>query len=121
DVGTGKISITGMGYAVGHYARWIRRGTIRIGATSEKSRVIATAFRDVANSRLVVVVVNNEATEQLLQVRLSGASAGGNANGESSYGSVRWKAIPPFAAASGGDFETVAPANSVVTLAIPIR
>ena len=81
DVSTGKISITGMGYAVGHYARWIRRGAIRIGATSEKSRVITTAFRDPANSRLVVVVVNNEATEQLLRVRLSDASARAKVNG----------------------------------------
>lgn len=120
DVGTGKISITGMGYAVGHYARWIRRGAIRIGSTSQDPRVIATAFRDPVNSRVVLVVVNNEGTEQLLRVGLSGATARGNATGESSYGSVRWQPIPPFAASTGGDFETVAPAKSVVTLAIPI-
>jgi O-glycosyl hydrolase len=120
DVSTGKISITGMGYAVGHYARWIRGGAIRIGATSEDPRVIATAFRDPVNSRVVLVVVNNEDTEQLLRVRLSGAAAAGNATGESSSGSVRWRTIPPFAAGTGGDFENVAPAKSVVTIAIPI-
>ncbi len=120
DVSTGKISITGMGYAVGHYARWIRPGAIRIGATSEKSRVIVTAFRDPGNGRVVAVVVNNETAEQLLRIRLSGGSPRGSATGEASYGSVRWQAIPPFTAASGGEFETVVPANSVVTLAIPI-
>ncbi len=120
DDGSGEIRITGMGYAVGHYARWIRPGAIRIGATSEKPRVIATAFRDLANSRIVVVIVNNEATEQLLRIRLSGASGSGQATGESSYANVRWQVIAPFAASSSGDFETVAPANSVVTVAIPI-
>lgn len=119
DVGTGKISITGMGYAVGHYARWIRPGGIRIGATSESSQVIVTAFRDPPNSRVVVVAVNNETTEQLLRVRLTGASARGEASGESSYGGVRWQAVSPRSAAANGDFEIVAAAHSVVTLAIP--
>src|SRR5262249_46882780 len=104
DVSSGKISITGMGYAVGHYARWIRRGAIRIGARSEKPQVIATAFRDSTRGRVVLVVINNEPTEQLLRVRLAGASAGGAATGESSFGSVRWQAIPAFAASSSGDF-----------------
>ncbi len=120
DVSTGTISITGMGYAVAHYARWIRPGAIRIGATSEKPRVIVTAFRDPPNRRVVVVVVNNEAAEQLLRVRLSGTSARGEADGETSFGAVRLRAIPPFAPAPGGEFEIAAPANSVVTLAIPI-
>jgi O-glycosyl hydrolase len=120
NAATGKISITGMGYSVGHYARWIRPGAVRIEARSEKSRVIVTAFRDPPNGRIVVVVVNNESEAQLLRVRLAGTSTAGEASGEMSHGGVRWQSLPPFAPGSGGDFETAAPAKSVVTVAIPI-
>ncbi len=121
DVSTGKINISPMGYAIGHYARWIRPGTVRIKATSEKPRVIVTAFRDSANDRIVVVVVNNEATQQLLRIRLSGASAAGTASGESSYANIRWQSIPPFPPTASGDLELTAPAKSVVSVGIPIN
>lgn len=120
DVGTGAVRITGLGYAIGHYARWLRPGAVRIGATSEKPRVIVTAFRDQANGRIVVVVVNRETTDQLLRLSLSGAAPSGQASGELSFGAVRWQAIPKFSAAANGEFEIAARANSVLTLAIPI-
>ena len=110
-----------MGYAVGHYARWLTRGAIRIAAASENPRVVVTGFRDQAAGRIVVVVVNNETTEQLLRVRASGASPLSQATGEASYGSVRWEAIPAFAAAPDGDFELTAPAKSVLSIGIPFK
>jgi glucosylceramidase len=121
DLDAGAVDITGMGYAIGHYARWLRPGAVRIAATSERARVIATAFSDLSNSRIVVVAINNESTAEFLRVRLSAAASAGNATGEVSSGSARWQAMSPLAAASDGAFEFSAPAQSVMTLAIPIR
>lgn len=122
DVGTGEIKITGMGYAVGHYARWLKPGGVRrIEAVSRSPRVLVSAFRDAANQRIVVVAVNNEPREQFLQIRLSGASARGEVTGELSAGPLRWQAIPPFPSAGRKPLGFVAPAQSVVTLAIPIN
>ena len=121
DAGTGQIMITGMGYAVGQYARWIGREAVRIGATSGSARVIVTAFRNQTDGRIVVVAVNNESTEQLLRIALKGASSAGAASGELSYQGLRWQAIPPFTPSNGTEITYVAPARSVVTLAIPLR
>lgn len=119
DVGTGKIYITGMGYAVGHYARWVRPGALRIAASSDRARVIVTGFRDVARSRLVLVVVNNESTSQLVRVRVSGSQPRGQATGETSYGQSRWASLENIRTGSDGAVEVLAQARSVVSLAIP--
>jgi Glycosyl hydrolase family 30 beta sandwich domain len=121
DVGAGQIRITGMGYAVGQYARWAKPGSIRIGATSPAARVIVTAFRDAARQRIVVVAVNNETTPQNLRIKLVGAAAAGMVTGEASYESVRWQPIPDFATTASDELQYLAPARSVVTLAIPLR
>jgi len=67
------------------------------------------------------VAVNNEATQQLLQIQLTGASARGQISGEVSSGQLRWQAFPAFASPSTNSVGFVAPARSVVTLAIPIN
>jgi O-glycosyl hydrolase len=121
DVGAGQIKITGMGYAVGQYARWAKPGSIRIGATSPAERVIVTAFRDAVRQRIVVVAVNNDTTPQNLRIKLVGAAAAGLVTGEASYEAVRWQAIAGFAATAPDEIQYLAPARSVVTLAIPVQ
>jgi O-glycosyl hydrolase len=120
DDATGATMVTGMGYAISHYAHWLRPGAIRIAATSDKPDLIVTAFRDPPRNRIVVVAVNNGTGERLLQVHLNGATAG-TANGEESYGGIRWRLISDLAPTSAGAIEFLAPAKSVVTLAIPIQ
>jgi O-glycosyl hydrolase len=121
DIGTGEIKITGMGYAVGQYARWVKPGAVRIPATSGTPRVIVTAFRDQAGGRLVLVAVNNETMPRLLRIVPTGASPAGQITGEASYQGIRWGVIPPFSPTALGEVEYVAPARSVVTLVIPIH
>jgi O-glycosyl hydrolase len=121
DVGVGEIKITGMGYAVGHYARWVEQGAVRLGITSGSARVIATAFRNQTDRRIVLVAVNNESTEQLLRVALAGASSAGAVSGELSYEGARWQPIPPFTPPDPTEIGYVVPARSVVTVAIPVR
>ncbi len=119
DLVTGRILITGMGYAVGHYARWIKPGAQRIGATSNRPRVIVSAFRDASRRSIVLVAVNNEPKSQLLRVRLNGAQASGQATGEASYGQVRWESLANIAVSATGVIDLVAQPSSVVTIAVP--
>jgi O-glycosyl hydrolase len=119
DVGSGEIRITGMGYAVGHYARWLKPLAVRIGATSTNARMLVTVFRDVASKRIIVVVVNTQASSQPFRIVLAGASVSGDVSGESSYAAVRWQVIPAFRATGNGNVEFTAPARSVVSLALP--
>lgn len=121
DVDEGRILTTGMAYAVGHYARWIRRGAIRIEATSDRARVIVSAFRDPPRGRLVVVTVNNEAVSQLLRIQVQGAAAQAPISGEVSYQTTRWEPFTGVAPTREGEIQYVAPARSVVTIAIPIE
>ena len=69
----------------------------------------------------MVVAVNNETTPQNLRIKLVGASASGVVTGEASYGSVRWEAIAGFATTAPDELQYLAPARSVVTLAIPLQ
>lgn len=119
DLNAGKILITGMGYAVGHYARWLERGSVRIGAASDRPRVVVSAFRNPGARRIVVVAVNHEPAAQLLRVTLREVVAGSPVTGETSHGAVRWQAIAGFSPQADGEVTYVAPARSVVTLAIP--
>lgn len=120
NVSTGRIYVSGMAFAIAHYARWVKPGTVRIAASSAKPRVLVTAFRDQANGRIIVVAVNNEAAEQLLRITLNGASARAAVTGAVSSGTLRLETVPPFSPTATGEVKFVAPARSVVTLAIPI-
>ena len=42
------VTITGLGYAVGHYARWLNRGAVRVEVTTNDPLVLASAFVDAA-------------------------------------------------------------------------
>lgn len=121
DLDAGRVLITGMGYAVGHYARWLNIGAIRIEATSDEPRIIAAAFRDAARGRIIVVVVNTLPGEQLLQIAIDGATPAAAITGEVSAEAARWRAIPAFSAAGPGLVSHVVPPRSVTTLAIPVR
>jgi O-glycosyl hydrolase len=119
DVTSGDVRITGMGRAIGHYARWLHRGAVRVEATSDRARVVVSAFRDTARNRIVVVAVNAGTDSQLLRVRVAGGSVSG-ASGEISYAAERWQTISGLTPTGAGEIEYVAPAKSVVTLAIPL-
>lgn len=121
DVTNRTIWITGMGYAVGHYARWVKPGTAVLQSISSNPQVLVTGFRDTERNRVVVVATNANATPQLLRVRIEGATLTGAMSGEASHGDVRWTAITGARLASDGMLEVVAPARSVVSLALPLQ
>lgn len=121
DQQDGSVRITGMGHAVGHYARWLGAGARVLDATSSRPRVVASAFRDPASLRLVVVAVNNSTDNLLIRIRVDGAVIGGVIAGEASYGTVRWAPVTDASVGSDGVAMVNVRARSVVTLALPLQ
>jgi O-glycosyl hydrolase len=116
DQDTDKVMITGMGYAIGHYARWIKKGAVRIEASSSDALLQVTAFRDDAQSRLVLVAINNDSSAKELTVSLSGLSLSGNLTGEQSTAGSYWHGITPFSPVTATSFTLTLPSRSVTTI-----
>jgi O-glycosyl hydrolase len=116
----GTVRITGTGYAIGHYARWIRRGAVRLEADSSDPLVAVTAFRDDSQKRFVLVAVNNSGTVQPVAVELKGLRIAGMLTGEQSTEQARWQALEPLPPDGPAAFTATLPAFSVTTLAAAI-
>jgi len=114
---TGAVDITGIGYAIGHYARWIQPGAVRIDSSSSYPLVQVTAFRDERLQRLALVVINNSSLEQTAAVTVGGVALAGPITGEQSTPSGYWKPIAAFAPADPASFRITLPATSVTSLA----
>lgn len=115
----GKIYITGMGFAIGHYARWLPRGAMRIEATSSNPMLLVTAFRDDAQDRLVLVLINNEDHPSNVRLQLNGLSLKlpVRFTGEQSTARGAWAPIIPLLYDNPADIKFVAAARSVTTIA----
>lgn len=116
DIVQNKVVISPMGRAIGHYARWITRGAVRLDATSDDALVEVTAFRDDAQSRIVLVAINNAASARTLQVSTQGLPALlGTFTGERSTASATWS---PFSGTTTGTGWSIdLPAQSVTSIA----
>lgn len=121
DKETDNVHVTGMGYAIGHYARWINRGAVRIEATSADSLLQVTAFRDGTQNRFVLVVINNRSDEVSLDVQLRTLWVRGEVTGEQSAGEQRWKPISSFKPVSPQRITFPVPGKSVTTIAVPLE
>ncbi len=109
--------ITPMGYAIGHYARWIRRGVVRIETVSRDPLVQVTGFRDDSQSRMVLVVINNATMPKTLEVNLQGLKLTGGLGGEQSTAAAFWQPLTAFAPTSQSSFTLTVPALSVTSIA----
>jgi O-glycosyl hydrolase len=107
--------ISGMGYAIGHYARWVNKGAVRIDANSGDPLVQVTAFRDDTASSLALVLINNAPDSRNVHVSLNGLSLSGNLRGESSTASGYWQPLPPVTLSSATDFTMALPPYSVTS------
>lgn len=109
------VTITEMGYAIGHYARWITRGAIRIDSLSDDPLVQVTAFRDPVQKRVVLVVINNDSAGKNLNVALNGLAVTGTLSGEQSTTGSYWQPLSGLSPASSTNFTVTVPALSVTT------
>jgi glucosylceramidase len=58
DTRSGKLIYTNAYYYIGHFSKFIRNGAKRIGASSSRTQLQTTAFRN-SDGSIVVVVMNN--------------------------------------------------------------
>ena len=118
----GTVSITGTGYAIGHYARWIRRGTVRIDSETDDPLVLASAFRDNAQKRIIAVVINNHPEPASVTLRTSGRVAlSGSLKGEQSSAQGYWLPLTAAALGEDGSISAVLPASSVTSISAGFR
>jgi len=111
-----KVVISPMGRAIGHYARWIRRGAVRIDAIADDPLVQVTAFRDDAQGRLVLVAVNNANAPRTLAVTAANAPAlMGTLTGERSTSSAVWQPFTGTTTSTGWSIDL--PPHSVTSMA----
>lgn len=111
-----RVTITGMGYAIGHYARWMSPGAVRLDAASDDPLVLATAFYDSAKRAAAVVLINNATSTRMVHVDLNGLNFAEALRGEQSFGNVRWQPIAAIKPAAAGRFSVTLPPRSVTSL-----
>jgi hypothetical protein len=90
---------------------------VRLEAESNDPLVQVTAFRDDAQKRLVLVVINNAAEDRMVTVALKGLNAGGEITGEQSTEKVRWQGLQALPVAKPDSFKVTLPPLSVTSLA----
>ncbi len=120
----GTVSISGTGYAIGHYARWIKRGAVRIGGESDDPLVLASAFRDDARKEIIAVVVNNYREPVSATFNAPGnILRGDKVKGEQSSAEGFWLPITviPTEQRDVGSFSVVLPARSVTSLSVGLQ
>lgn len=113
--------ITGMGRALGHYARWIKKGAVRVECASSDPLLQVTAFRDSAQGRFVLVAINNDSIPKSLNVSVKGLGVSGTLVGEQSTAGAYWQALDPFAPTDSSSFSITVPALSVTTVAASLN
>jgi O-glycosyl hydrolase len=118
DLGASSVLITGTGYAIGHYARWVQRGALRVEAASDDPLVMVTAFTDNKRGKVSFVIINNADTSRTVRVHVSGLAFTGPLAGEQSAGDARWKTLGaiPTVERARNEFEVTVPGRSVTSV-----
>jgi glucosylceramidase len=121
DTDTDTVYIGNLGWAMGHWSRWIKRGAVRIGDTSSDPLVMPIAWRQDATRQLIFVVINNDTAARQISVTLSGLQVTGDVTGEQSTSTGGyWKTITPFTPENATSITTSLPARSVTTFVASI-
>jgi O-glycosyl hydrolase len=113
------VTITGIGYAMGHYARWLTAGeAVRVDAEASDPLVMVTGFRDRRQGRAVAVLVNNAGVARTVSIGIAGGQPAGPIAGEQSTERAYWARLST--AERAGDISVALPPHSVTSIAIPL-
>lgn len=115
DLDLGKVIITGMGYAIGHWARFLPRGALRVAASATDPLVQVSAFLDEAAGHLVMVAINNALEARDVDVAATGLRLQGALSGIRSTEAQRWAPLAPLPPVGAAGFTDLLPARSVTT------
>jgi hypothetical protein len=118
--GAGQFDITTGGYAIGHYARWVKKGDVRVAATSTDPLVMVTAFTSAARGTVSFILINNSTQPRSATFSLSGNQFNGNLSGEQSTNGSYWSPLGNIAPSDATDVTITLPALSVTSLSGPI-
>jgi hypothetical protein len=116
----GQFDITTGGYAIGHYARWVKNGDARVDATSTDPLVMATAFTSAARGTISFILINNATQPRTVTFSLTGNQFNGNLTGEQSTSGSYWSSLGDIAPSDANDVTITLPALSVTSLSGPI-
>jgi len=116
-----KVYITGMGYAIGHYARWVKPGAVRVEALSGDPLLQVTSFKSPDSDQLILVLINNHTTPKDIQVDVEAAKLSGSVSGEQSTPNQYWVPLQEFPISSPTGFDITLPSESVTTLVLPLK
>lgn len=116
DNATDKVYITGMGRAVGHYARGINKGAVRIETASSDRLVQVTAFRDDAHKQMVWVIINNNTSKKTVKFDVNGLTLTGYLSGEQSTAKAYWQKLNALTPDTSSSFTITLPEESVTTI-----
>jgi O-glycosyl hydrolase len=119
--GRKKVDITGIGYAIGHYARWVKPGAIRVDARSGDPLLQVTAFRDEAAGRIALVLINNRTEPVTVRVNFSGVKLKRALEGEQSTPAGYWSKLREIPLDSDAQFNIGLPDTSVTSIAVKIN
>ena len=114
---TGAVDIAGIGYAIGHYAHWIKPGAVRVDAQSTDPLVQVTAFRDDSTGRVSLVLIDNESSPTAVTINLKNGAFTGSLTGEQSTSLAYWAPMAAFPPDSASAFHLVLPSTSVTSVA----
>ena len=127
DQANNKVNITGIGYAIGHYARYFGKGAQVVDSNVSDALVQVTAVRDDADNEMVFVIINNANTNRSASINLANIMVSGQVNGIRSTVQVAandtstfWVPLTPFAPTANNQINLTLPAESVTTIAVPI-
>ncbi|MCR8915760.1 hypothetical protein FDP08_03725 [Marinobacter panjinensis] len=116
DQARSEIHISGIGGAIGHFARWVTPGSLRIDAVSDNKLVKVTAFRSDRKNELTLVVINNSTFEAEMDFSIENMALQGTVKGEYSDRSIRWKELPPLTLSDNASFRLTVGPTSVTSL-----
>jgi hypothetical protein len=118
DTAADEVIITGMGRAIGHYGRWLKRGARYLESESSSPFVLVSPFLD--RDRLVAVLVNTARTGTRVTLRLENSAFAGALAGEQSRADAAWQALASFGV-RGSSLTLELPGWSVTSVAVPVR
>ncbi len=120
DQPNNRVFITGMGRAIGHYARFMNNGAKVLTATSSNPLVQISSATDSATGKLIAVIINNDTASHSIALTVNGLSINGNVSGEQSTAAAFWQAMTPFAVTSASGYTVTVPGQSITSCSATI-